>query len=182
MKKIHHVLFLAMMFLFVACSDEFKTVESYEYEGKFPDESAKNIELVFSDSGRISFIIAAPVLNKYISDNSYMDCPEGVTITSFDEYGNEQSVLTADYAISIDQTEQMEAHRNVVIRDVQKNETIETEQIVWDKRNRRIYSDVEVKQTNADGTVNYGEGFESDDRFSRYVIRKSRFEILADDL
>lgn len=176
------MLILYVMVFFIACSDEFNTFEPIEYNGKFPDESAKNIELVFSDSGRLNFIISAPLMNKYEEDDPYMDFPEGVHITSFDESGNIQSSLRADYAISIDNTEYMEARHNVVIKDLQKKETIETEKIIWDKRNKRIYSDVEVRQIKADGTINIGDGFEADERFSKYAIRNPRGEVLASDI
>ncbi len=171
------------MVFFIACSQEFNTITPYEYDGKFPDESAKDMRIVFSDSGRINYIIYAPVLNKYTDDeNPYTDCPKGVEISSFDEYGRLQSTLTADYAISEENTQLMEARSNVVITDVQKNEKIESEKISWDQKNKRIYSDVEVRQIKADGTVNIGDGFDADERFSKYVIRNPRGEVLADDL
>lgn len=171
-----------IMVFFMACQDDFSVIAPIEYDGKFPDESAKDIDIIFSDSGRISFHIFAPLLNKYNSgDDSYLDCPEGVTITSYDDYGNKQSVLTAEYAISNDAEQQMEAHRNVVITDLQKKETIETEKIIWDKKNKSIYSDVDVKLIKADGSIYYGEGFEGDERFRKYSIRKPRADVYKDD-
>ena len=171
------------MVFFVSCSTDFKKVVALEYEGKFPDESATDIEIVMSEEGQINFILFTPILNKYIdTDDPFIDCPKGVTITSFDGYGEKQSVLTADYAISMDKTGLMEARHNVVITDLKKNETIETEKIVWDKQNRRIYSDVEVRQTKADGTVHRGDGFDADERFTKYSIKNPRAEIIAEDI
>ena len=183
MKRLESIVVIfSLIVLFIACTDDFSTFEPMQYDGKFPDESAKNMEIIFSDSGRTNFIINANLLNKYISiEEPYMDFPEGVKVVSFDEYGKEQSILTADYAISFEYTEQIEAHKNVVITNVQKRETIETEKIIWDKRNKRIYSDVEVRQTKADGTINIGDGFESDEYFSKYSIKNPRMEMLADD-
>lgn len=175
------ILFFTSIVFFFSCSNQFKTVSLLENDGKFPDESAREMEIIFSDSGRVNFIIYTPLLNKYVEEE-YMDCPEGVKIISFDEYGNEQSVLTADYAISEDHKQVMEAHKNVVIKDIRKNEVIETEKIVWDKKRERIHSDVEVRQIKADGTINIGDGFDADDRFSKYSIRNPRGEVLADDL
>ena len=152
-----------------------------EYDGKFPDESAKNIEIIMSEDGQITFTLFAPLMNKYFGDNPYFDFPEGLTVSSYSN-GEKHSTLTADYAISEEHTQRMEAHKNVVIVDLVKQESILTEKIIWDQRNKRIYSDVEITQIKADGTVNKGEGFESDEKFTKYTIRKPRGEILAEDL
>lgn len=157
------------------------------FEGKYPDESATDMEIVFSDAGKKSFVLTAPLLNKYYEEGntenpyvSYMDCPHGITIISYDERGEEQSVLTADYAISEEQTRRMEARNNVVIKNLAKNESIETEQIIWDKSKRKIYSTVEVRQIRADGTVNIGDGFDADEKFTQYSVWNPRGEMIAE--
>jgi hypothetical protein len=76
----------------------------------------------------------------------------------------------------------MEAQKNVVIVDLVKQETILTEKIIWDQKNKRIYSDVEITQIKADGTINKGAGFEADEKFTKYAIIKPRGEILAEEL
>lgn len=170
------------MVLFTSCSRHHETVVLKEYDGKYPDESASDLHIVFSDKGITSFEIYAKTMNKYFGDTIYMDCPEGITIYSYDEYGNKQSVLTADYAISMENPSFMEASKNVVIKDLVKNEMIETEQIIWDKMQKKIYSVVMVKQTKADGSVNYGDGFESDERFTKYRVLNPRGEMIVNDL
>ncbi|MDL2309368.1 LPS export ABC transporter periplasmic protein LptC [Bacteroidales bacterium OttesenSCG-928-B11] len=184
MKKIRNTMIISLiMVFFAACGDDFTVISPKEYDGKFPDESAINIDIVFSDSGRVNFHIQAPLLNKYENgDESYFDCPEGVTVVSYDDWGYKQSVLTADYAISNDTEQQMEAHRNVVVTNLQKKETIETEKIIWDKRNKKIYSDVAVKLIKEDGSVYYGEGFESDERFKKYTIWRFKADVYRSDI
>lgn len=178
-KKNALIVLYIMAFFFVSCQSSFTKVSPKEFDGKFPDESAVNIELVFSDSGKTSFTIYAPILNKYYGDSAYMDCPKGVTIISYDEWGNKQSILTADYAINEERSLRMEARNNVIITDLKKNESILSEQIIWDKRTKRIYSDVEVCQINSDGTKNYGDGFDADERFTQYTVRRPRGEMLT---
>ena len=73
----------------------------------------------------------------------------------------------------------METSKNVVITDLVKHESIKTEQIIWDKLNKRIYSEVEVTQIKADGTINKGDGFEADEKFTRYAIKNPRGEMLT---
>ena len=73
------------------------------------------------------------------------------------------------------------ASKNVVIIDVLKGDTLRTEEIIWDQRRRMIYSNVLVKQTKADGSVNYGDGFEADERFTKYTIFHPRGEMAGLD-
>jgi LPS export ABC transporter protein LptC len=152
-----------------------------EYNGKYPDESARNIEIIMSEEGEITFTLFAPLMNKYYGENPYMEFPEGITVSSYTN-GEKNSTLTADYAISEEYTQRYEARKNVVIVDLVKQESLKTEKIIWDKRNKRIYSDVEVTQIKADGTINMGDGFESDEQFKKYAIKNPRGEILVDEL
>jgi len=169
-----------MLFCILSCTSR-SEVALLEYNGNFPDDSARNIEITRSEEGEISLILYAPVMNTYRGDNPYTDFPEGIMVTSYTN-GEKQSTLTANYAIDEERAERMEAHGNVVIVDLVKQESILTEKIIWDKRNKRIFSDVEVTQIKADGTVQKGDGFESDERFTKYVIINPRGEILVEEL
>ena len=180
---IKSTLLLAIGVLFISCGkQEFSKNRLLEYDGKFPDESGNGVEITFSDSGRVSFEIFAPLLNKYNGDHPYMDCPEGVKIVSYDSQGEQEAVLTADYAVSEENPQRMEARSHVVITNVKNGDTLKTEKIIWDKANKRIYSDVEVRQIRSDGTVNIGDGFDADERFTKYTVRNPRGEIIAEDL
>jgi hypothetical protein len=75
----------------------------------------------------------------------------------------------------------MEARDNVVLTNLNKNETIETELIIWDKNTRKIFSDKEVRYTKSDGSVSYGDGFDADESFSKYSVRNPRGEIIAEE-
>ena len=182
-KIVKSTLFLAFGVFFVSCgTQEFSKNQLLEYDGKFPDESANDVAITFSDSGRVSFEIFAPMLNKYGGDFPYMDCPEGIQIVSYDSRGEKEAILTSEYAISEEMTQRMEARTHVVITNVKNGDTLKTEKIIWDKANKRIYSNVEVRQIRSDGTVNIGDGFDADERFTKYTVRNPRGEIIADNL
>lgn len=44
------------MMFFISCHHKSKESVLFEYEGKYPDESAENMVLTMSDSGVVSFI------------------------------------------------------------------------------------------------------------------------------
>lgn len=174
------IMALCLMMFFVCCNHKDKNSGLLEYKGKFPDESAENIILTVSDSGIVSFIVKAPLFNTYRTDSAYMDYPEGITAISFTENGQQQAILTAKYACNINNST-YKASNNVVIVDIIKGDTLETEEIIWDQHQRKIYSNVLVKQTKADGSVNYGDGFEADERFTKYTIFHPHGEMVGLD-
>ena len=98
-KKPYNLFFIALLFCILACNSKPNTVNVLEYNGKFPDESARNIEITMSEDGQITFTLFAPLMNKYFGDNPYFDFPEGITVSSYSN-GTKNSTLTADYAIS----------------------------------------------------------------------------------
>ena len=53
-----------------------------------------------------------------------------------------------------------------------KGEILNTEQLFWDEVKKTIYSNDMVKITTSDGVI-FGEGFESDENFDDWVIRKT---------
>ncbi len=168
---------IGLMVFLISCNKDKEGSKLLSYQGKYPDESAQNITITISDSGIVSFVVSTPILNRYASDTvNYTDCPEGITITSYTESGNKQAIITADYA-SYENNSVYRASKNVVIKDVIKGDTLETEEIIWDQRTRTIYSNALVKQKKADGSVNYGDGFTADERFTKYTIIHPRGEM-----
>ncbi len=69
----------------------------------------------------------------------------------------------------------MIARKDVVMIN-NKNEKINTEVLVWDRRKAQIYSNEFVKITTEDKII-LGEGFISDERFDNWKIIKPRGDI-----
>ena len=169
------------MMLFAGCHSQSRDAQLLEYEGKYPDESAENMTITVSDSGQTAFIVNAPMLNRYNNpDTTITDCPKGITITSFNDYGRKQAVITADYACQINNN-LFKATGNVVIYDIINGDSVITEEVIWDQRKRSIYSTKQVKQVKRDGSVNYGDGFDADERFTKYTIIHPHGEMVGYD-
>ena len=169
------------MMLFAACDSKSQNAQLLEFEGKYPDESAENITITVSDSGQTAFIVTTPMLNRYDNpDTSYLDCPKGITIVSFNDFGRKQAIVTANYACQINNN-LFKATGNVVIYDIVNGDSVITEEVIWDQRRRSIYSTKQVKQVKRDGSVNYGDGFDADERFTKYTIIHPHGEMVGYD-
>ena len=172
------IMALFIMMFFVACKKE-KSSGLLEYNGRFPDESAENITLTLSEAGRTSFVIYTPLMNSYREDTMYVDYPKGIKVVSYNNDGRKQAVLTAKYA-SVVNNSTYKASKDVVIIDLIKGDTLTTQELIWDQNRHIIYSVKLVKQAKADGSVNWGDGFEADEHFTKYTIKHPRGEMAVD--
>jgi LPS export ABC transporter protein LptC len=163
------VLFWIFLVFFIAsCETDLKKVILISDKGKFPIESSKDAEIMYSDSAQVVVIIKAPLMNRYDGKDPYLELPEGIDVKFFDSRGEISSTLKAEYAIRYEQSGLMEAIKNVVVVNV-KSETLNTEHLIWDEKKDLIYSKEFVKITTQDEII-FGDGFEANQDFTEYKI------------
>ena len=176
-KSIVVILSATMLF---ACENDMQTINSFSIDDSLPDETARDIEVIYSDSGRVMIKLISPRLNRYETKDPYIEFPEGLQLLFFDSVMNVKSELTANYGISWEKKKLMEVKDDVVITNYEKNEILNTEHIVWDKKKKKIYSEVFVKRTNNDGVM-YGDGFTADENLNTYKLLRPRGVFTVDD-
>jgi LPS export ABC transporter protein LptC len=173
------VIFFAIMLF--ACENSMKTINSISNSDTLPAESARDIEVIYSDSGKTLIKLIAPKLDRYQKkDEPYMEFPEGLKLLFYDSAMKVKTQLTANYGISWENKKLMEVKNNVVITDFEKTETLNTEQIIWNQKTRKIYSEVFVKRTTPDGVL-YGDGFDADESLKTYKLRNPRGVFTVED-
>jgi len=150
-----------------------KTITSLTIDENAPIETASDIELIYSDSGKLVVKLVTPKLNRYLEETPHLEFPEGLELHFYDSAMNVKTTLTADYGVSWEETRIMEVKNDVVINNFDKNETLNTEHIIWDRKQQKIYSNVFVKRTTPDGVL-YGDGFDADENLKSYSLRNPR--------
>ena len=163
-----------------ACENDMETINSFTTDETLPDEMAKDIQVIYSDSGRILIKLISPLLTKYETDDPYMEFPEGIRLLFYDSVMNIKSELTADYGINRIKQKIMEVKGNVVINNYEKDEVLNTEHIVWDQKKREFYSNVFVKRTTHDDVI-YGDGFTADESLTNYKLIHPRGVFAVED-
>lgn len=161
--------------LFFSCENDIKVINTIGNKDFLPIESAKDVETIYSDSGRVVMLLKAPQLDRYAGEKNYVEMPKGVSLFFYDSLMNVKSHLTANYAISYEKEKIMEARNNVVVVN-EKKEQLNTEHLVWDEKKGLIYSDKFVK-INTGKEILMGEGLESDERFDRWKIKHPKGSI-----
>jgi LPS export ABC transporter protein LptC len=161
------VLYL-IMFAAASCETDIEKVQMITSEKNLPVESAKNMEVLYSDSAKVKVKIMAGEVNRFAGASPYTEMKKGVKLEFFDDSLKVTSQLTANNAVSKEQEQIMEAKNNVVVIN-EKGEKLETEHLVWDEKKEKIYTDVFARITTDDEII-YGNGFESNQEFTRYRI------------
>jgi LPS export ABC transporter protein LptC len=159
---------LFLFFIVYGCENDLDKVKLYSKGKLSPQESAKSIKILYSDSARLQVEITAPVLNRYETDNPYIEMPKGVHALFFDESLQVRSKLDADYGIRYEREQRMEARKNVIVVN-EKGEKLNTEHLIWDEKKEKLYSDDFVKITTKDEII-FGNGFEANQDFTKYKI------------
>ena len=146
-------------------------------------QTIEDVEIIRSDSAIVNIRITGPIY-KIVQDEKepYIEFPEGVHVEFFDKQQQVYSDLQADYAIKYEKKEETLFKRNVIFKNAH-NETLMTDELIWDQKNKRIFSNDFVEIETQDNSLT-GEGFEADENFSNYRIKKliGRIKIDKDEI
>lgn len=168
------MLFAAL--LFYSCENDPEEIKQITQERNLPDQIAENIEMLYSEKGNVMVKITAPLMLHYENKrNPYTEMPKGVEVIFYDSAMTVESQLTARYAICRVKEKIWEVRNDVEVHNA-RGETFNSERLVWEELNEKVYSDVMVKITTEDEIL-FGEGFESDQYFDKWVLKKPTGQI-----
>lgn len=129
-----------------------------------------SLTMVNSVNGVLKYRFETPLMERYeLAREPYVEFRQGLYLINYDTLGQVASTLVADYAIYYEKRELWEARGNVVSAS-SDGRTLYTEQLFWDEKTGRIYSNVHSKVVDGFDIVE-GEGFESDDEFENWEFR-----------
>lgn len=173
-------LVLPGLILLGSCENDIRQISQTEIKDTLPVETVRNLEVVQTEQGMLSFILTSPLMVRYEGSDPVVEFPEGVHIVFYDTLKRIRSELSAMYGISYEKRYVMEARRDVEVINHLKNEKLNTEHLIWDRNKKIIYSEVFVMITTEDKTI-YGEnGLEADERFDSWKLKKVRGDIRVD--
>lgn len=140
----------------------------------------KGITTLISENGAIRYRINADRWDIFDRMNPpYWSFEYGVHLETLDSLMQVSSQIMADTAYYYSATEVWELRGKVHAENVDK-EQFDTDLLFWDQRKERVYSDnlITIRQ---ETQVIYGQGFESNQDFTNYTIRRSEGIFPIDD-
>ncbi len=140
-------------------------------------QQSENLTIIHSRNGNVTYRFTTPLLERYENAlEPYTEFRKGIHIERYNDSTHLiEATLTANYAIWLEKQELWEAKGNVIGENADGNR-LETEQLFWDQKAKRVYSNVDSKITQKNDVI-YGDGFESDDRFEEFVVRKPKGKV-----
>lgn len=175
--------------LLFSCSNNDK-VALPDYE-TLMTEASQNRTITMMENGQRSYSFFTPMMEGYsMASNPYQEFRRGIVLTTYtsDSLSLQDATITSNYAIYYERQKLWEAKGNVVIIKNNRSEgdttvtghtEIYTQQLFWNAKTKKIYSNVDTKVLQPDGW-HFGVGFDADDDLKNIHFRKYRSEMEFD--
>ncbi len=171
-------IFIVAMF-FYACSSKEKNEKSIKFE-EVAQSVGKEVVIKQTDSGRLAVVLKTALLKDYTHLNfPYTEFPNGIELTIFDKKGG-TSVVLADYAIQYKKTSLIDLRGNVKITTADSS-VLKSPQLYWNQRLKWAFTDFPYSITAKDGSVNKGDGFDANQKFTIFKSRRNKGQQILKD-
>lgn len=155
-----------------ACDGSYKNKKQLTVKDGGPLAEGKNINLKYTDSGKVITNLIAPRLMDFSNfEFPYQEFPEGVEVHFWDE--GEENIVTSDYAIRYDDTFIIDLRKNVVLT-TSDSLVLKASQLYWDQKNQWVFTDQPYQIKFKDGSYNDGARFDSSEDFTNFISRKNQ--------
>ena len=164
----------AVMFLLLSgCSSSKKNLTDAILErDSLPTMQSLGVTTLISDSGITRYKIITEEWNIFDKKNPpHWAFEKGIYLEKFDTLLRIDANILADTAYYYEKKKLWELRGNVKILS-QQGDKFETQQLFWDERNKKIYSDQYIRIEQPDKAI-AGYGFESNQELTEYEIKNT---------
>jgi LPS export ABC transporter protein LptC len=137
-----------------------------------PTQTGKDITLYYTDSTTIKIKLDSPYMLMYDKDvnEPFTLMPKGLHLYFYDDEGKQTTTLRANYGIKYDKSKRTEVKYDVEIINL-KGEKLNTEHLIWDEANHKIFTNTFVKISTGNEII-MGNGIDANEDFTRYEIKE----------
>lgn len=145
------------------------TIERVTYDAKAPDEVTANLELLYTDSGYAQVRIRAALAETYTRPEKITKLKDGLEVEFYSVDGAVVSTLSALYGEVNFKTGLIFVKDSVVLHNIGRNQTMETEELFYNQRDSSIYTDRNVI-LRRNGKIGRGDGIRTTQSFNYYKV------------
>lgn len=166
-----------------SCENSISKIQEITQTDSLPIVSANQIVYERTDSGYLQVVLRSPVMNRFDGENAYSEFPEGFEVTFYDTTGKAVSFIRANYGINYEKKKLMKARNDVVVKNFENQEQLNTENLDWDQKKKKIFANTFIKITTPDKVI-YGDSLHAHESFRSRDIFNMRgvFEVEDDTL
>lgn len=159
------------LLIIFSCESEIKEVDKIDVKAK-PSQISQNIEIIYSDSAMVKAKIFTKLLERYENiEGNYIIFPKGIKATFYNKDKQEETILTCKYAKYFESINKWIAKNQIVLLNKIENRKLETEELIYDDKEQKIYSNKDVKITTPTEEIR-GKGFISNASFTSWKIKQ----------
>lgn len=159
-----------LVLIFVSCSNDPKLVQEFVSSEVLPIEKIEGAEMLHTENGKLKVKIVATTIERFNNQEPQLVFSNHLVVYFYNDSALVQSTLKAEYAEINDEKKLMTAKENVILTNI-AGKKLESEELIWDEKNNKIYTDKKVKITTGKEVIE-GEGFVSNPDFTEYSIFK----------
>ncbi len=162
-----NIVITLVMAMFFSCKNNFKDVQKIGISENEPIGVAENINLKYTDSGKVKAILKSPKMFDYSNrEFAYNEFTDGVNLELFED--GKKSVVVSDYAIIYNKTNIIDLQGNVKIT-THSNDTLYAEQLYYDQIKEWLFTNKPVTFRTGQDLIN-GNGFDSNSKFTNAEV------------
>ena len=167
---------LALAFVVYSCKPNLSEAEKLDLE-KTPLQTVDDMFFVQTENGQLKMRVEAPRMEVYEHDTlSYDLFPSGIRVYAYAEDGTLETTIVArkarhDKYPKRKNDELWSVFGDVVVRNILRKQTMETDTLYWDSKAHEIWTDCYIKLSSPDGYMQ-GTGMRSDEMARNAILKK----------
>lgn len=163
----------AVAFILFSCKSKLSQADKLDL-AKIPLQKVDSMYLVQTKNGMIEMRVVTGEMQHFENDTMSCDVfPQGMNVYAYTDDEVLESTIVSDEASHFTNKNTKEeiwkAYGNVVVKNIVKNQTMESDTIYWDQTAKEIYTDCYVRLYSDDGFIQ-GYGMRSDERARNAII------------
>jgi len=177
-----YLILIFFSILFFSCANDLNEVNALTSEQSISMENGNGISILYSDSAILKVKITADSIVRYLDKSDPRDVfPSGIFIEFLSESGKPTSWMEADRATRREKANTFVASGNVRFYN-KKDETLISTELTWDENKSILYTEKFVTIIQPEkGDTTYGFGFESNEEFNIFEIKRWTSAIFNSD-
>ena len=167
--------------MLISCENSMEKVKQFIDYDTISGLMAYDVVIERSDSGRMTAKLIAPVMRSVDDqDSALLEFPKGFVAYMYEDDTTPSAKISGDYGMNDERRELVIAKRNVVVENIETQEVMETENLFWDQKAKKIYTGSMVKISSPDKII-FGDSMTANESFTRREIFGIRATIELDE-
>ncbi len=160
-----------LLTIYFGCT-KIEDVDLSEKKREFPSRTLIDAHVIYKDSGKIILDLRSPLIEEYaMIDSPYTKFPKGLEMYFFNKRNiDSPGYLRANWGMMSEIKGWYEGRGDVIVIS-EEGDTLKTQQLFWNKKLRKIFTQDTVYIVSKEGdSLQANNGLEAKDDLSEYIL------------